>query len=102
MAELFSQRIRTTISQERQGLHAKFNVWNLLVWLYTFYLGSGKEIGKGSTNPAFFLELPPRRRVASDGKFRDVSIVQVGERCIGILRAVARQVTARVKADWTM
>src|SRR6266481_5719083 len=100
MAEFVSQSIGTAGSEERQGLHAKFNVWNLLVWLYTLDLGSRKKISTGGANPVFFLELPPRRCVASNGEFGDVSIMQVGESCIGIFRSVARQVTPRVKSDW--
>jgi hypothetical protein len=88
---------------QRAGIHTK-SAEELLdrMPVNPFDLGSGKKISKGGANPASVLELPPRRRIASDGKFRDVAIVQVGESCVWILRAIARQVTTRVKTDWTV
>jgi hypothetical protein len=102
MPQGIRQDIWATCRQCRQGFHPKFNIWDLLVWLYALDLGSGKKISKGSANPASLVELPPRRRIASDCKFRDVAIVQVGESCVWILRAIARQVTAWMQADWAM
>ena len=69
-----------------------------LVRLHALDLGGGQVIGMGRADDAVGIGLPAGRRVAAHRIVRDVAVVQVGEGRVGVGRAVAGDVGARIES----